>query len=131
MNCPDCNTPMLRFPVADPFAEYVPEDAPGAAICPDCLALDPDDDPPSDLPDFGEIGEMFPTDPDAAVPMALAIGLLTSLALYRSQIVELFDAVEEAGTDPMLVLDRLASSGAVDSRIDLGGRKRQLEQLME
>ncbi|MFB6180118.1 MAG: DUF6276 family protein [Halorientalis sp.] len=130
MNCPHCKTPVLRFPVSEEFAAYVPEDAPGAAICPTCLALHPDDEPPAELPDFATIGESFPTNPDAAVPMALGIGLLTSLALYRQQIAELFEAVEEAGTDPMLVLDRLAASGSVDNQIDIQGRKRQLEQLM-
>jgi len=131
MNCPDCTTPVLRFPVSEEFAEYVPKGAPGAYICPTCLVLDPDEDPPAELPDFAKIGESFPSDPDAAVPMALGIGLLTSLALYRQDIAELFTAVEEAGTDPMLVLDRLAASGSVESQIDLQGRRRQLEQLLD
>jgi hypothetical protein len=122
---------MLRFPVPDTYADYVPEDAPGAAICPTCLGLDPDQDPPAGMPPFAEIGDAFPDEEQGAVPMALAIGLLTSLALYRQEIDDLFDAVEEAGFDPMLVLDRLAASGSVDSQIDLRGRKRQLEQLLE
>jgi hypothetical protein len=129
MNCAECQTPVLRFPVPEEYLSYVPEDAPGAVICPTCLVLDPDDDPPADYPDFGEIAEPFPTDREAAVPMSLAIGLLTSLALYRSDIVELFEAVEAAGTDPMLVLDRLSATGSIDSHIDLVGRKQQLEQL--
>ena len=131
MNCPNCKTPVLRFPVSEEFAEYVPEDAPGAMICPTCLVLEPDEDPPTDLPDFTMIGESFPSEPDAAVPMALGIGLLTSLALYRQQIAELFTAVEEAGSDPMLVMDRLSATGSVDSQIDLQGRKQQLEQLLD
>ena len=131
MDCPDCQTPMLQFPVGDEYREYVPEGAPGAALCPTCLVLEPDDNPPAEPPDFGTVGDAFPASPDAAVPMALGIGLLTSLALYRSEIAELFTAVEEAGADPMLVLDRLATTGSVDSQIDLQGRKRQLEQLLE
>ncbi|WP_136717492.1 DUF6276 family protein [Halorientalis salina] len=131
MNCPHCKTQVLRFPVPEEYAAYAPKDAPGATICPTCLVMEPDEEPPSELPDFTTIGESFPAEPDAAVPMALGIGLLTSLALYRQQITELFDAVEEAGTDPMLVLDRLAASGSVDSQIDLQGRKQQLEQLRE
>lgn len=131
MNCPHCKTQVLRFPVSEEYAEYVPKDAPGATICPTCLALDPDEEPPDELPDFAKIGESFPKNPDAAVPMALGIGLLTSLALYRQQITDLFEAVEEAGADPMLVLNRLSVSGSVDSQIDLQGRKQQLEQLMD
>ena len=131
MDCPDCHTPVLRFPVGEKYREYVPRDAAGVRICPRCLGLDPDNDPPAGLPEFDEIADPFPTDPDAAVPMTLAIGLLTSIALYRSEIADLFGAVEEAGVDPMLVLDRLAASGSVDSQVDLKGRKRQLEQLLE
>jgi len=130
MNCPHCQTPVVRFPVADEWRPYLPEDSPGAAICPTCLELEPDPDPPTDLPDFGELGDAFPAG-DAAVPMAIAIGLLSSLALNRSEIAGLFEHVEEAGTDPMLVLDRLADAGSVDSHIDLRGRRRQLEQLLE
>ena len=131
MNCPHCQTDVLRVPVSEEYAEYVPKDAPGVSICPTCLAMDPDDEPPAELPDFAKIGEAFPTNPDAAVPMALGLGLLTSLALYRQQITELFEAVEEAGTDPMLVMDRLSATGSVDSQIDLQGRKQQLEQLLD
>jgi hypothetical protein len=120
----------LRFPVADEWRLHLPEDSPGAAICPTCLTLEPDPEPPASTPDFGEIGEPFP-DGEAAVPMAIALGLLSSLALNRSEIAELFGAVEEAGTDPLLVLDRLATTGSVDSRVDLEGRRQQLEQLLE
>ena len=131
MDCPDCQTPMLQFPVDDEYREHVPEGASGAALCPTCLVLEPDDNPPAEPPDFEAVGDAFPTSADAAVPMALGIGLLTSLALYRSEISALFSVVEEAGADPMLVLDRLAATGSVDSQIDLRGRKRQLEQLLE
>jgi hypothetical protein len=130
MNCPHCQAPLLRFPVTDEWRPHLPEDSPGAAICPTCLVLEPDPDPPSTTPDFGEIGDPFPGG-EAAVPMAIAIGLLDSLALNRSEIAELFAAVEEAGTDPLLVLDRLATTGSVDSRVDLQGRRQQLEQLLE
>lgn len=130
MNCPHCQTPLVRFAVADEWRPHLPEASPGAAICPTCLALEPDPDPPAATPDFGEIGEPFPTG-EAAVPMAIAIGLLDSLALNRTEIADLFAAVEEAGTDPLLVLDRLSTTGSVDSRVDLQGRRQQLEQLLD
>ncbi|MFB6166037.1 MAG: DUF6276 family protein [Haloarculaceae archaeon] len=131
MNCPDCQTAAVRFRVPERYRTYLSGEAPGAAICPTCLAVTTDEDPPAARPDFSEIASAFPSDPEAGVPMAIAIGLLTSLALHRQEIAELFDAVEEAGADPMLVLDRLANAGSVDSKVDLRGRRRQLEQLLE
>lgn len=131
MDCQDCRTPALRFPVPEDLQGYAPDGAAGAAICPTCLAVQPDDAPPISQPDFAKISEEYPTDPDVAVPMSLAIGLLRSLALYRSEIDELFDLVEQRGVDPMLVLDRLSATREVDSGVDLAGRKRQLEQLLE
>ncbi len=121
---------MVRFAVADEWRSHLPEDSPGAAICPTCLTMEPDPDPPASPPEFYHIGEPFP-EGEAAVPMAISLGLLDSLALNRSEITDLFAAVEEAGTDPLLVLDRLATAGSVDSRVDLQGRRQQLEQLLD
>lgn len=123
---------MVRFPVADDLRQHLPEDSPGAAICPSCLVLEPDAEPPADPPNFSvAVADPFPDDPEAGVAMAIAIGLLTSLALYRSDIDALFERVEAAGTDPLLALDRLATAGSIDSHVDLQGRRQQLEQLLE
>lgn len=132
MECPSCRTEMVRFPVAEDLRPRLPEDSPGAALCPSCLVLEPDPDPPAEPPDFSvSVADPFPDDPDAGVAMAIAIGLLTSLALYRSDIDALFERIEASGTDPMLALDRLATTGSIDSHIDLQGRRQQLEQLLE
>jgi hypothetical protein len=40
--------------------------------------------------------------------MALVVGLLSSLAVYRQEISALLEVVERAGVDPLLVVDRLA-----------------------
>jgi hypothetical protein len=64
------------------------------------------------------------------VPMALLVGLLSNLALYRSEISALLERVEREGTDPLLVLDRLAHDPDVQTDLDLAGRRRQLEQLL-
>jgi hypothetical protein len=123
---------MVRFPVAAEFRQHLPEESPGAAICPSCLVLEPDAEPPAEPPDFSvAVAGPFPDDPEAGVAMAISIGLLTSLALYRSDIDALFERIEEAGTDPLLALDRLATTGSIDSHVDLQGRKQQLEQLLE
>ncbi len=80
--------------------------------------------------DFEQLGEEFPQDPDVAVPMAIAIGLLDSLALNRQNIEELLDVVIEAGVDPILTVDRLQTQGSTDPAVDLNRRMEQLQQLI-
>jgi hypothetical protein len=131
MNCPNCRTPVLQFPIQEEFRSYVPGEAAGGYICPSCLTVEPDENAATDHPDYTEISDAFPNTAETAVPMALSLGLLQSLALNRSEINELFQHMEEEGVDPLLVLEELAESTTIDSRLDLRGRKRQLEQLME
>jgi len=130
MDCPECDGETLAFEVPADLRDLLPGSDPGAAICRRCLAMRPVADPPADHPDFQTISDAFPSRPAAALPMALAIGLLDSLALYRSEIRTLFERVERAGADPMLVVDRLAADSGVDPHVDLDGRRRQLEQLV-
>jgi len=131
MDCPNCGTEALAFPVPADLRGYLRGDEPGAAICPRCLVLSPVVNPPADHPDFTRIADIYPANPEAAVPMALALGLLSSLAVYRSEIEALLERVERAGTDPLLVIDRLAVQGSIDSEVDLRGRRTQLAQLLE
>lgn len=130
MNCGTCDCETIDIAVEPALREYLPGDEPGVSLCPRCLALTPVADPPADAPDFGPLGDAFPADEAAAVPMALVLGLLSSLALYRAEITALLDRVERAGTDPLLVLDRLAADPTVDSSVDLSRRRHQLEQLL-
>ena len=131
MECQSCRVEMVRFPVADDLRQHLPEESPGAALCPSCLVLEPDAEPPAEPPDFSvAVADPFPADSEAGVAMAISIGLLTSLALYRSDIDALFERIEEAGTDPLLVLDRLAPTCSIDSHLDPQGRKPQLKQLL-
>ena len=130
MDCPTCGSEALAFPVDPSLREYLPGEEPGAALCPRCLTLRPTQDPPADVPDFTTVSDAFPSNADAAVPMALLVGLLSSLALYRSEIAALLERVERNGVDPLLVVDRLADDPAVESDVDLRGRRRQLEQLI-
>ena len=129
MDCPHCDTAAIVFAVPDQYREYVPGEEETVALCPQCLALEPATNPPAD-PTFDRLGDGFPSNPETAVPMALLVGLLDSLALYRSEITALLERVEETGTDPLLVLDRLARDPAVQTDLDLSGRRRQLEQLL-
>ncbi len=121
---------MLAFPVEASLREYLPGEDPGAALCPRCLALRPVADPPAEVPDFGRVSDAFPDAPSAAVPFALLLGLLSSLATHRDEIAALLELVEREGVDPLLTLDRLADDPDVDSGVDLAGRRRQLEQLL-
>jgi len=86
MDCPECGAAALVFPVEQAYREYLPGDEPGAAICRRCLTLHPASDPSDEIPDFTAISDAFPSNDDAAVPMALMVGLLSSLALYRQEI---------------------------------------------
>lgn len=130
MDCPECGTETISFPVEPSLHEYLPGEDSGAAICPRCLTLQPVADPPAEIPDFTGISDAFPSNDDAAVPMALMLGLLSSLATYRQEISALLERVERAGVDPLLVVDRLAEDPTVESKTDLAGRRRQLEQLL-
>lgn len=129
MDCQACGSPTIVYAVPEEYRQSLPEPVPGAATCTECLALQPVENPPSGTPDFQRISDAFPSDAAAGLPMALAVGLLSSLALNRSEIASLFEAVEHAGTDPMLVVDRLLEDRSLSPHVDLGARRRQLEQL--
>lgn len=126
MDCPECGARTVAFAVPSDLREHV-EGESGMAICTGCLGLQPA--PADDDPDWTAIDETFPTD-DAAVPMALALGLLDSLAMHRSAVEALLDRAERSGADPFLLLDRLAD-GDVDPPYGLERRRHQLEQLLE
>jgi hypothetical protein len=130
MDCPACGGPALAFSVPEEYRECLRGDDPGAALCSSCLRLHPVSDPPESVPDFTEISDAFPGTADAAVPLALLVGLLDSLATHRAEISDLLEAVERAGTDPFLAVDRLADDPAVDAAADLRRRRHQLEQLL-
>lgn len=130
MDCPECGAEALPFAVESTYRDSFPGDEPGAAICSRCLTLHPVADPPASMPDFSRISDAFPSTEAAAVPMALLLGLLSSLATYRQEISTLLEDVERAGVDPLLVVDRLAEDSSIDAQTDLRGRRRQLEQLL-
>ncbi|MFB6311818.1 MAG: DUF6276 family protein [Salinirussus sp.] len=130
MDCPECGATMLAFPVPPEHRSALPAGLTGAALCTRCLTLQPVEDPPTELPDVAAISDAIPADADAAVPLALLLGRLENLALYRSEIAALLDAVERAGVDPLLVLDRLAADPDLEPVADLRRRRKQLEALL-
>ena len=130
--CPECGAPTLAFAVPEDIRKFVPGGPATAAICTNCLSLSdaPDASDALDDPDFARISDAMPNG-EAAVPMALALGQLDSLALRRRNIEALLERVEASGTDPLLVIDRLATQGSVQAKADLDRRRHQLEQLLE
>ena len=125
MECERCGGPMTRYEVPFDFRSHAETDH--AATCTRCLAGRPTET--GGEPDFSAISDEFPTG-EAGVAMALALGKLDSLALNRGDIEALFVAVEAAGVDPLLVLDRLATQGNVRLHFDVDRRRRQLQQLL-
>ncbi|QIO20970.1 DUF6276 family protein [Haloarcula sp. JP-L23] len=130
MSCAECGGETLAVPVPDELREYLPGGAAGATICRTCLAMGPTESPPESTPDLTILDDAMPSDAAAAVPMVLLLGLLDSLALHRQEITALLERVERAGTDPLLVVDRLAESYGDDAHVDLARRRHQLEQLL-
>lgn len=131
MTCPECGAEQLAFPIPDDLRELLPEEPAAAAICTRCLSLEPADDAPDELPDFTAISDAFPSNPETAVLLALAVGLLAdSLALYRSELATLLERTERAGVDPLLAIDRLAADPDLDPAFDWNRRQPQLEQLL-
>ena len=128
MDCPDCGAPTVAFAIPPDLREHAPDDAAAAAICTDCLAVTAATDPADD-PAFDAVSGAFPTGP-AAVPTALLVGLLPSLAVNREAIGTLVERVERAGADPFLVIDRLAADSDLSPAVDLDRRRHQLEQLL-
>ncbi len=128
MECPDCRAQTVVFDVPPAHQPHVPEEADRVALCPACLTLVATDARVDDR--FDRISSAFPIEADAAIPLAIALGLLDSLALNRRSIQELLSAVEKAGVDPLLILDRLHVQGGVNPDFEIDRRRHQLEQLL-
>ncbi len=131
MPCQQCGADVLAFRVPEDLREYLPDDREAASICTRCLYVAPEDDAPADLPEFTRISDAFPRTPESAVVVAVALALLDSIALYREELDALVATAERRGTDPFLVLDRLAADSGLEPQFDLERRTDQLEQLVE
>lgn len=131
MDCPDCEAATIGFEIPPELREYVPGEEAAATLCTRCLTLHPAPDAEARAdPDFTAISSAFPRD-EEAIPMALVVGLLPSFALYRREIEALLERVERAGTDPLLVLDRLAAEPDTEPATELQRRRGHLEQLLD
>lgn len=130
MACPECDAPLVAFAVPPDLREYAPATTETLAICTRCLTLVPDPvDEDETAADFSCISGSFPTG-ETGVSMALALGLLESLALNRTEIERLIERAERAGADPLLLLEQLHRQGSVDPDWDIDRRRHQLEQFL-
>ncbi len=122
----------IVFEVPTGYRAFVPDEPTVVAVDPVTLSLEPvaSDSITGEEPAFDRISDAFPTDPERAIPLALALGLCDSLAMHRAAIESLLRETERAGTDPLLVIDRLLADPTVEPAIDLERRAHQLEQLL-
>lgn len=119
----------VRFAVPSDLRAYAPEGADAVAFDPATFSVSPV--APSEVPaepSFDRIHPAFPAG-RAGVAAALLCARLDSLVLERDAVAALVDEVEAAGTDPFLLLDRLADAD-VDPGFDLARRATQLRQLV-
>lgn len=100
-------------------------------LCQECLATDPD---PGTQVDRGwapeDVTPALPSDPDAAVAVAILVDLLDSLALNRREIVTVVEYLERGGVDPLLAIDRVADDPSLSPHVDLDRRRDQLAQVL-
>ncbi|SFS42922.1 DUF6276 family protein [Halostagnicola kamekurae] len=134
MVCSRCESPVVRFAVPDSYREYAPSEASTATICTRCLRVRPrsetDGTSRSERADVTAVSEAFPTRQKPAVGIALALELCTSLARNRDRLEALLADLEQAGTDPLLTLERLCRDPTIEPETDLERRVHQLEQLL-
>lgn len=128
MDCSDCGGRTVAFRVPADLRDHAPGGGDAARICSVCLRTAPADDAPADA-DFDAVGSFFP-DGEAGAALALALGLLDSLALNREPVVALCETAERHGCDVLLTLDRLAVAGSVAAHVDLDRRRRQVAEFL-
>jgi membrane-associated phospholipid phosphatase len=128
MACPVCGGRTVPFAVPADLRTYAPESSAHAALCSVCLRTVPADEGPSD-PTFEAVHESFPSG-EAGAALALALGLLDSLALRRDAIDDCCSYAEWAGADVLLTLDRLAGETELDPHFDAERRRHQLAEML-
>lgn len=134
MRCPVCDDQTIVTAFPEDLRGYLPDDPGTVAVCRRCLTVTPLDgdngstaDDPSTVAD---LSDALPSDPRAALLVAVFVTLCDSLALYRSEIEELVARIEHAGVDPLSTLDRLAADPTVELPFDAERRRPQLVQLL-
>lgn len=131
MQCPECDGDTLATPVPDELRDYLTGDPGVVAVCRRCLTTTPIDGPATDDPEaVADLSDALPSDPEAALSVAVFVTLCGSLALNRSAIETLVSRIERTGVDPLSALDRLAADPDIELAIDVERRRTQLVQLL-
>lgn len=125
MSCPDCGGDTVAFEVPEELRAHAP--GAHAALCTECLGVHPAESG-SPTPSFDAVGEFFPGGRGGAA-LALALGMLDSLALNRGAIQACCTVAEAEGVDVFLALDRLADAD-VEPGFDVERRRTQLADLL-
>jgi hypothetical protein len=128
MSCPACGGDLVAFAVPADLRAHAPESGAYAALCTTCLRTHAASDGPPD-PAFAAVHESFPSG-EAGAALALALGLLDSLALRRDAIDDCCSYAERAGADVLLTLDRLATADGLESHFDVERRRHQLAEML-
>ncbi|SDZ96401.1 hypothetical protein SAMN04488065_1453 [Haloplanus vescus] len=128
MPCSACGARSIAFTVPADLRAHAPGEGAAATICSRCLRTQPADEGAAD-PEFDAILPAFPSG-EAGAALALALGLLDSLALRRDGIDDCCSYAERAGADVLLTLDRLVDAEDVEPHVDLSRRRHQLAELL-
>lgn len=128
MPCQACGNDVVSFTVPPPLRSHAPESGEWAAICVSCLRTHAADCAPP-TPAFEAVHPAFP-DGEGGAALALALGLLDSLALRRADIDDCCSYAERAGADVLLTLNRLATADGFDPHFDADRRRTQLAEML-
>ncbi|MFB6195712.1 MAG: DUF6276 family protein [Haloplanus sp.] len=128
MACPACGDDTISFAVPSTLREHAPESGTHARLCSTCLGTFATTEGPAD-PSFDAVVPAFPSG-EAGAALALALGMLDSLALRRAAIDDCCSYAERAGADVLLTLDRLAAADGVDPHFDIDRRRPQLAEML-
>lgn len=131
MNCATCGSDVL-FVSAPDLGAYLPGEPETVSVCRSCLTVAPaETEPTDDRAAVTDLSTGLPDDPDTALALALLVTLCESLALYRSEIEELVERIEQAGVDPFSTFDYLKNDPDIALVLDVERRRHQLIQLLQ
>lgn len=130
MVCPECDGERLQASVPEELQEHAPGEGAAVVVCTNCLRTwAPDETGEEPAGDVAAVSDALPPEEPAAVGLVLSVSLLSSVAHNEAALAAVFDAVEAAGADYRLALERLADDADLAPAVDLERRLHQFEGL--